>query len=111
MSISSVPDFGLPGSKRYGRFFSREYMLRPGSGPPQRGQSSAIAPGKITEAVSNEASNGVQRKREHLFKSDSFAGGVGEFSLSPGERAVVRGDGSFEFHAVLKLFIQRNLLV
>src|SRR5438270_5990148 len=84
-------------------------MLRPGSGPPQRGQSSAMAPGKITEAVSTDASNGVERNRAHLFKSDSFAGGAAEFSHSPGERAEVRGNTSFEFQgrlAVLKLVIQ-----
>src|SRR5437667_6851885 len=38
-SMSSVPDLGLPGSNRSGRPLAGEYMLRPGSLPPQRGQS------------------------------------------------------------------------
>src|SRR5438876_3387291 len=38
-SISSEPGLGLPGSKRSGRPLAAEYMLRPGSFPPQRGQS------------------------------------------------------------------------
>src|SRR3989440_8887834 len=100
MSISSVPDFGLPGSKWDGRFFSREYMLRPASGPPHCGQSSAKAPGKITEAVSNDASNGVQRNRAYLLNHDGFGSSP---SALNGERAGVRGNGSFEFHAVLEL--------
>src|SRR5207245_632992 len=39
ISMSSLPGLGLPGSKRSGRPLAGAYMLRPGSGPPQRGQS------------------------------------------------------------------------
>src|SRR6201996_7008110 len=40
-SISSVPALGLPASKWSGKPVAVEYILRPGSLPPQRGQSAA----------------------------------------------------------------------
>src|SRR5206468_11794218 len=50
--MSSVPDLGLPGSNRSGRPLAGEYMLRPGSGPPQRGQSAArVVSPRIKSAV------------------------------------------------------------
>src|SRR4051812_31471130 len=80
-------------------------MLRPGSGPPQRGQSSASAPGKITEAVSNDASNGVARNEAYLFMSKIIGSGsqlhyrytpasVAPAQTAPANRSRARSDAA-----------------